>query len=161
MAIGDWFRRLFGGKPSIRDEVPKVMGHVVDETGRQVEVFRGPVQHEALSREQLQRIGRLRDVLADAYPMTLDGWVDGFLRDADPETEIRIIEACAVVYQHVVSTAALSVDEKKRLYGVLCAVSAGAAGDQVRTRLPTGKGVPQFDDIIAMYQSARRADDRP
>jgi hypothetical protein len=161
MGFGDWLRRLLGGKPKLLDELPEVMGQVIDERGRQVSLYRGPVQHDALSPEQLRRIGRLRDVLAEAYPMTLDGWVDGFLRDANPENEIRIIEACAVVYQNLVSEAVLSADERKGLYGVLCAISCGAAGNKLRSSLPAVKGVPELEEIIAMYQAARQSGGRP
>jgi hypothetical protein len=59
------------------------------------------------------RIGRLRDVLTEARPMILDGWVDGFLRDVDPESEIRLIETCAVVYRRLTAKATLTPEEKR------------------------------------------------
>jgi hypothetical protein len=161
MGLGDWFRRLFGSKPKLRDEVPEVMGHVTDERGQKVQIRRGPVQHEALSPDQLQRIGRLRDVLAEAYPMTLDGWVDGFMRDANPESEIQIIEACALVYQRLASQASLSPEEKKRLYSVLCAISAGGAGPELTSAVPAGRGLPDLESIAIMYREARQSGGRP
>ncbi|HEX8199045.1 MAG TPA: hypothetical protein VF590_01055 [Isosphaeraceae bacterium] len=161
MGLGDWFRRLFGGKPKLRDEIPEVMGHFTDERGQKVQLHRGPIQHEALSPDQLQRIVRLRDVLAEAYPMTLDGWIDGFLRDTNPEAEIQIIEACAVAYQRLASQASLSADEKKRLYSVLCVISAGGAGPEVASALPAGKGLPDLESIATMYLEARQSGGRP
>jgi hypothetical protein len=137
------------------------MGHVIDEHGQKVKLRRGPVQQESLSPDQLQRIGRLRDVLAEAYPMTLDGWVDGFLRDANPESEIQIIEACAVVYQRLASQASLSPEEKKRLYSVLCVISAGGAGPELVSALPAGKGLPNLENIAMMYREARQSGGRP
>jgi hypothetical protein len=161
MGLGDWLKRLFGGGPKPRDEIPEVIGHVTDEHGRRQAIHRGPLQHEALSPDQLRRIGRLRDVLIDAYPMTLDGWVDGFMRDADPESEIQIIEACAAVYQRLASQAALAPGEKKRLYSVLCVLSAGGGGPELAAALPAGKGLPDLESIARMYREARQAGDRP
>jgi len=97
----------------------------------------------------------------DAYPMTLDGWVDGFMRDANPESEIQIIEACAVVYQRFASQGSLSTDEKKRLYAVLCAISAGGDDPKLASALPTGKGLPDLESIALLYREARQSGSRP
>jgi hypothetical protein len=161
VGLGDWLGRLFGGKPRLRDEVPEVIGRVTDEQGHQQVLHRGPLQHESLTPDQLQRIGRLRDVLAEAYPMTLDGWVDGFMRDAHPESEIQIIEACAAVYQRLSAQASLGPGEKKRLYSVLCVISAGGAGPELASAVPAGRGLPDVEAIAAMYRDARQAGGRP
>lgn len=161
MSLGEWFKRLVGGGPKMRDEIPEVIGYVTDEHGRKRALHRGPLQHGAFTPDQHRRIGRLRDVLVEAYPMTLNGWVDGFMRDANPESEIQIIEACAAVYQRLVSRAALSPDEKKRLYSVLCVISAGGGGPELAVALPAGKGLPDLEGIARMYREARQAGDRP
>ena len=93
--------------------------------------------------------------------MTLDGWIDGFMRDANPESEIQIIEACAVVLQRLASKAPLSVDEKKRLYAVLCVISAGGATPELASALPTGAGIPDLESIVIMYRQARQSGERP
>ena len=138
----------------MRDEIPEIMGHVIDEHGQKRELRRGPVQHASLSPDQLGRIGRLRDVLIEARPMTLDGWVDGFLRDVDPESEIRLIEACAVVYRRLTEKATLTPEEKKRLYSMLCGISMGQEGPGLAAGLPAGKGLPGIDRIVRMYREA-------
>ena len=161
MGLGDWLRRMFGGGPRLRDEVPEVIGRVTDEQGREQVLHRGPLQHESLTPDQLQRIARLRDVLVEAYPMTLDGWVDGFMRDANPESEIQIIEACAAVFQRLTAQMALRPDEKKRVYSVLCVISAGGAGPELASAIPAGRGLPDVGAIAAMYREARQAGDRP
>jgi hypothetical protein len=161
MGLGNWFRRLFGGNSNLEDEVPEVMGHITDERGQRVTIHRGPIQHETLSSDQLRRISRLRDVLAEAYPMTLDGWVDGFMRDADPESEIQIIEACAVAYQRLTSQTSLSVEEKKRVYAVLCVVSTGGERPELASALPADRGLPGLGSIVTMYREARQSGARP
>lgn len=160
MGLGDWLERLFRGEPKLRDEIPEVLGHVRDEQGRKQTLHRGALRHESLSTEQLRRVARLRDVLIEAYPMTLDGWVDGFLRDANPEAEIQIIEACAVAYQRLASQASLSPQEKKRLYAVLCVISAGG-GPELASAIPAGRGLPDLDHVAELYQEARRSGSRP
>ncbi len=161
MGLGDRLKRLFGREPKMEDQLPEVLGQVTDQHGQKRVVHRGPLQHESLTPDQLQRVGRLRDVLIDAYPMTLDGWVDGFMRDLNPESEIQIIEACAVVYQCLTKPAHLSADEKKRVYAVLCAVSTGADGPQLAAALPAGKGLPPLDNIVRMYREARSGRSHP
>jgi hypothetical protein len=92
--------------------------------------------------------------------MTLDGWVDGFMRDANPESEIQIIEACALVYQRLASQASL-LPEEKRLYSVLCVISAGAASHELASALPAGKGLPDLESTRMMYREARQSGGRP
>jgi hypothetical protein len=113
-------------KQALKDGLPEVFCTVTDQEGKIHTIRRNSRQHDTLTVEQLQRIGQLRAILKDAYPMTLDGWVDGFLRERYPEREISIIECIAVVYQELTSNTKLSLDEKKHLYGFLCSMSAGA-----------------------------------
>jgi hypothetical protein len=161
MKLWRWLSGLFRREPRLMDELPEVLGYVTDDQGQQQSLHRGWLKHESLSQDQLQRIGRLRDVLIDAYPMTLDGWVDGFMRDAHPESEIQIIEACATVYQELSKQVHLSRDEKGRLYAVVCAISSGAEGPQLAAALPTGKGLPTLAEVINMYCEARQSGSRP
>jgi len=158
--IGGWFKRLLGSDKE-RSRLPGVLGYVTDDQGQRHEVHRGWIKRGSLSEEQLRRVARLREVLAEAYPMTMEGWIDGFLCDADSESEIRIIEACAVVYQRLASQAPLSLEEKKEVYSVLCALSAGAAGPQLASALPAGKGLPDLQAVASMYYAAQKASLRP
>ena len=160
MGIGGWFKRLLGGETE-RARLPEVLGHVSDDQGETHQLHRGWIKRRSLSDEQGRRVARLREVLAEAYPLTMEGWIDGFLRDADPESEIRIIEACAVAYQRLTSRAQLSPAEKERLYSVLCALSAGVSGQQLASALPAGKGLPDLEAVARMYREAHEASLRP
>lgn len=161
MGLSDWLGRCFGGRPKVPDEIPDVVGHMIDDNGRMQAVHRGPLQHDSLSPDHLRRVGRLRNVLIDAYPMTLDGWVDGFMRDVNPEAEIRFIEACAVVYQRLTHRVELALGEKQLLYAVLCAISTGRHDPELEFALPKSKGLPRLAVMIAMYEEARRLGLRP
>ena len=159
MGLGGWLRRVFGRKS--RGEIPVVTGRFTDKDGHTHTIYRGPLQHGSLSPDQLRRVGRLREVLVEAYPMTLDGWVDGFMRDSDPESEIQIIEACAAVYQSLASAAPLTTQEKKRLYSELCVLSAGGGGPEIESALPAGRGLPDLERIASLYREARQSVARP
>src|SRR5262245_17247039 len=52
----------------------------------------GPVRHEQLSADQLERIKKLQQTFREVDAMPLEKWVDDFKRDADPDREIRIYE---------------------------------------------------------------------
>lgn len=160
MGIGDWFERLLGGEKE-RSRFPEVLGYVVDDQGQRHELRCGWLKHGSLSEEQTQRVGRLHEVLVEAYPMTVEGWIDGFLRDADPELEIQIIEACAAVYEQLSVRTQLSSEEKKRLYSVLCAISAGGASPELASAIPHGRGLPDLEVLASMYRHARSAGLRP
>jgi hypothetical protein len=163
-AGGGYFECLpnaWTGGEKERSRLPEVLGHVSDDQGQRHELHRGWIKHGSLSEEQGRRVARLREVLAEAYPMTMEGWIDGFLRDRDPESEIRIIEACAVAYQRLASQARLSPEEKKRLYSVLCALSCGGTGPQLASALPPGKGLPDLEGVASMYREAHEASLRP
>jgi len=159
MGIKSWLMRTFGLRPRIQDGLPDVLWSYTDEQGQQHEVHKGPVQHDRLPPEQLHRVARLRDALSEAYPMTLDGWVDGFVRDLYPESEIKIIEAVAVVYLRLTERTKLSIKEKQQLYAVLCLLSAGGASQEIEDTIP--RGLPNCHEIFEMYRSARATDSRP
>jgi hypothetical protein len=152
---------FLGGEAQVEDQTPEILGYFTDEHGKKQLLRRGPIRHESLTSEQLQRTARLRDVLIEACPRTLDGWVDGFMRDAHPASEIQIMEACAVVYQQLTKQAVLSVEEKQRLLAVVCAVSGGVDGPQLAAAVPAGKGLPSADRIVKLYQEARQSGSRP
>ena len=91
--------------------------------------------------------------------MTLDGWVDGFMRDAHPENEIQIIEAAAVVYQQLTESTDLDTEGKKMLYAVLCFLSGSEPLPEVEEKIPPG--LPTGAELFEMYHAARSAGARP
>ena len=100
-------------------------------------------------------------MLSEAYPVTPEAWVDGFMRDAHPESEIQSIEACAVVYLRLSAQAQLSLEEKGQLYAVVCVASTGALSEELGSYIPAGKGLPPLEMIAQMYEEAARSGSRP
>jgi tetratricopeptide (TPR) repeat protein len=147
--------------PRGKDETnPEVLGYYTDNKGDRHPVYRGSIKHE-LSREQLQRVARLREVLAEANPPTMDESVNAFQRDLDPDKEIRLVEACARVYAELTAQVSLSPDEKNRLWVVLSSISLGGQGPDLAAMIPAGKGLPGLESIVRMYQEACRDGSRP
>lgn len=161
MGITNWIGKLFGNKSKEMDQVPEILGYGTDEQGNQITLHRGDIKHKSLSDDQIQRVTRLREVLTEAYPMSMDGWIDGFLRDAHPESEIQIIEACAFVYHRLATTTNLSDDEKQRIYAVLCMISAGGSEESLASAIPANKGLPDFQTLASMFREAYSSKCRP
>ena len=159
MSLFDRIKERSHVREPIQDALPEEMGTAIDVDGQSYKLHRGQRQYAALTPDQLERVASLRTVLVDAYPMTLDGWVDGFARDINPESEIAIMEALAVVYQRLTSACDISIEEKKRLYGVLCVMSSGVDPLELADSFPPG--LPPPNEIHAMFRSAFQNGDRP
>lgn len=65
-----------------------------------------PRRHERLNDDLVERVRLLRAVLFEGYPRSMEFWIDGFLRDTNPEGEIAHWERMAAMFQE----AALVVD---------------------------------------------------
>jgi hypothetical protein len=88
----------------------------------------------------MRRVAALRDTLAEVYPITLDGWVDGFLRDTHPEQEIRKVEAVAATYRRLTEASPeLDRTSREKLYGIICGISFGAVP-------------PETEEMVAIYR---------
>jgi hypothetical protein len=60
-----------------------------------------PRRHETLPTDLLADVERIKRTLDDVYPMSLDDWIDGFLRDRHPENEVRWwVKFCALFTVH-------------------------------------------------------------
>ncbi|HEX8912745.1 MAG TPA: hypothetical protein VF796_10335 [Humisphaera sp.] len=90
----------------------------------------GPIRHDALSQEQLDRIARLQETFAEVDPSPMDVWIDNFKRDRDPDRELRVWEQMARAYSAFTSSRPLTLAEKKEAFGIVLARS-GAPTDQV------------------------------
>jgi hypothetical protein len=142
--------------------LPEVLGSCVDEKGKTQQLVLGPRWRESLEPGQVERVARLREVLAEAYPMTMEGWIDGLLRDIDPEREIRCLEACAAVYGRLVAGApGLNKDERGTVYAAVCRISSGSVPHESAEATLRKTGVTDAQQLAGMYAEARRTGARP
>lgn len=54
--------------------------------------------NSTLNEEQKFRVGILMKIVKDIYPCDLEEWMDGFMKDYNPEKEIKVWEAIARAY---------------------------------------------------------------
>jgi hypothetical protein len=94
----------------------------------------GPIQRETLSTEQMDRISKLYDIVAEVDGSSMDKWVDGFKRDVHPDDEIAVWERMAKAYEPFVASHRLSLPAKKEAFKIILMRSM-AGEDDVLARL--------------------------
>lgn len=63
----------------------------------------GPIIHESLSKEQLDKIKFIQETFNEVYPISLDETVTNFKRDQNPDNEINIWLNMAKAFQPFVT----------------------------------------------------------
>src|SRR5262245_60235642 len=79
----------------------------------------GTIKHQGLSPNQMERIYKLRDTLAEVEHSSIEKWVDNFKRDANPDKELAIWERIAAGYTRYCSKRLLSIEAKKDVFQLL------------------------------------------
>jgi hypothetical protein len=98
-------------------------------TGKTIEVDAdairtGPIRHETISDDLLERVRVIYDGIKDFYGSTLEQFEIGFMRDSHPEKEIAVWERILVAMDKV--TAAMPRLERKMVLRTLLAYSMRA-----------------------------------
>lgn len=113
----------------------------------------GPVQHDQLTREQIERIKKLSQVFSEVDPTPPSKWIDDFKRDRDPERELRIYESMAAAYSAYCTGRNLTPEGKREVYQVVL-LRSGAPDDEVLKRVQLKVlTVADAKDILALYQA--------
>ena len=93
------------------------------------EIRPGPIRQESLSPELLEHIEAVYDVVGPYLGTTLEQFEIGFMRDADPESEVAVwfsITAAWITYHEKHLGDDMLPDEgEKRLLAALIAISTG------------------------------------
>lgn len=105
LAVG-WIAARFTGRPRTIRVSPQ-------------NVRPGPIRHAQLSADLEERIRKLEPVFADVYSRTHEEWLDGFQRDANPESEIAIWEAMAAALKAFAEKRTLTPEAKKDAFSLL------------------------------------------
>jgi len=95
---------------------------------KDIKVVDGP--RTKLTASQVQRVEAMLPTFAELHRDTLEGWLDDFEKEADPEREIAIYEAMADAYKTYCSGRALTPEERLDVYGLLL-MRSGAPEDEV------------------------------
>src|ERR1022692_1952454 len=104
----------------------------------------GPIRHEHLPLSLVPRINHLRLTLAEAYPQSMEKWLDGFRRDAHPESEVQWWERLARCYAAYVATKDLSAEQKQAVFSVLFKLGMGFEPETLEADLVTDRDLFPF-----------------
>jgi hypothetical protein len=97
----------------------------------------GPIRHEELPLSLVARINHLRLTLDEAYPQSMEKWLDGFRQDAHPEDEVRWWERLARCYVAYSDTKDLNVGQKQAVFSVLFKLGMGFQTEKLEADLAT------------------------
>ena len=89
----------------------------------------GPIQHDTLSSEQMDRIKKIHDAFAEVDPEPIEKWVDDFKRDLDIEQEMSIWERMVKAYQPFIASHNLSIAARKEAFQVILMRSMASEDD--------------------------------
>ncbi|OMQ11731.1 hypothetical protein [[Flexibacter] sp. ATCC 35103] len=73
----------------------------------------GPIVHDKLSDEQIEKITKIQSVFSDVYPISLEDSIKNFKRDRNPDNEIRVWYNMMNAYEKFVSKDPQITLEKK------------------------------------------------
>ena len=91
------------------------------------------IQHEQLSEEQLRRIKKLHETFTEVDSSSFEKWIDGFKRDANPDSEIAIWERVANAYTSYCSRRQLTLEAKGDVFQALVLRSMTSDKEAVKT----------------------------
>lgn len=115
----------------------------------------GPVRQEALPPELEERIRRFEATFGDANPMSHAQWVEGFLRDAHPESEIAVWEAIAAAYgQYVARHMMLNRETKNEVIALLLVRSTTSEANTLTAARLKYLTPAQAREVLGFYTAA-------
>jgi hypothetical protein len=149
MGVGDWLRKLIGGRPVPVGSVPfldAAAGRVVRIPASELaagavqvrlagtegvvwalpdQLHQGEVRHPPFGEGVRESIRQIQAAFVEHRPLSFDEWEDGFRRDATPEREIALWSHAADVYT---AAAAGDPDPARRKDVYRCIVTCMTTG---------------------------------
>ncbi|MDB6063963.1 MAG: hypothetical protein JWR26_171 [Pedosphaera sp.] len=95
----------------------------------------GPIRHQSLPETLIARIRQIEPILAEVYPRSHEQWLEGFMRDVDPEPEVANWEAIASAYGRFTQNRALSLEAKRETLMLLIMRSVVDENTTVNSKL--------------------------
>jgi hypothetical protein len=113
------------------------------------ELKRGPIRHEQLPLSLVARINYLCGTLYEVHPQSMEKWLDGFQRDANPESEVRWWERVTRCYLAYNEAKILNVEQKRAVFRILFRVAMGSQPEALQADLA---GLPEraLEEIVEM-----------
>jgi hypothetical protein len=87
----------------------------------------GPIQHEKLPQELLDRIINFKEILIEVEKTPIDQTIENFKKDTHPESEVEVWEHIARAYHaHTTTQPDITLDKKKEIYKAIFLLSLRA-----------------------------------
>jgi hypothetical protein len=117
----------------------------------------GPVCHETLTPQQIERLHKVQAALSEVDDSPLEKWIDDFRRDADPDREIAVFEAVAQAYQAFCSTRPRTLPQKHDVFGLLLERSGTTEEDILTHRKLEVLTPEEAREALSYYKKAATA----
>ena len=114
------------------------------------EIKRGHIRHATLPDELIERVKAYKQILADVDKSSLEQTLDNFQRDMHPESEVKIWEHIASVYQSYVSEKSITdLAIKIEVFSVALQASMGVEAKDLQNIKHLSKD--QTENIVYNY----------
>ena len=117
------------------------------------EIRPGPIRNESLPDDMLEQIKAIFDVIGPHINMTLEQYEIGFMRDANPASEVAlwcsITAAWLAYHEKFLNDETLPVEDEKKLLSALIVISTGVE-DVTKFGVPAEVGrrlLQCYDDL--------------
>ena len=84
---------------SCSEAAKKVQEEEADSDSNMGNLRLGPIIHESLSEEQIEKIKFIQETFEEVYPVSLDETITNFKRDKNPDSEIKVWLSMANTFQ--------------------------------------------------------------
>jgi hypothetical protein len=115
-------------------------------------IIPGPIVHDQLSEEQIEKITKIQSVFSDIYPISLEDTITNFKRDRNPDNEIRVWENMMHAYETFISeNPEIDVEKKSEVFKLILTRSMM---DESKVRAQTEFNIlneNEVNEILASY----------
>lgn len=111
----------------------------------------GNVKHQ-LTEQQITRVKKLQQSMAEVYSVSLDEWIDGFSRDINPDSEISIWENIESAYQQYCKDKKLDIDTKKEVFGILLVRSSSTEEEMLKDLKLKNLTLKDAKEVLSLYK---------
>jgi hypothetical protein len=118
------------------------------------DVEAGPVRHDTLTPQQLNRLRTVQATLAEVDASPLEKWIDDFKRDVNPDLEIAIYEAIAHAYQTFCSARPRTPAQKQDAYGLLLERSGTTDDNALRNYKLKALTIVDARELLSYYNKS-------
>ncbi|MCD0471576.1 hypothetical protein [Flavobacterium sp. JAS] len=80
----------------------------------------GPIVHEQLTNEQIEKIKKIQSTFSDVYQVSLEDTITNFKRDRNPDNEIRVWFNMMQAYEKFISKdSQITVEKKSEVFKLI------------------------------------------